>query len=212
MKKIDKIFCLCCSDYPQREIQMQNLFDYLNLSNVYYMYTCLNPLNNFIFSKCFNGKSNFNFCDDDFIGGRWFSCTYNHYNIIKLALNKNYDNILVFEDDAYCIVDKNTFLLALDNIPNDADIVKFDFRNNIYTSNEEFPTKDKKFNINNPFIKKTHYCSSMAYYINKKAMKCFIDYMDSYFRISDIALGEICDKYNLNMYMPTFDFFTSNPK
>ena len=121
-----------------------------------------------------------------------YGCALTHYNAISFAYHLGYNNVLVIEDDACFIKDKNKIQQFFDNIPKDADFITWDIR--------YFPNVNNSIDILAYLFNKSsdqyyikYNCSSiinlfggMMYAImNRKSMKLYLDNQHKNFRSSD---------------------------
>lgn len=66
-------------------------------------------------------------------------CSYSHYNVIKLAKERGYPAVVVFEDDFQFLVSRKEFYSVLASLPEDFDVVMLSYdvqRSELY--NEQF--------------------------------------------------------------------------
>ena len=130
------------------------------------------------------------------------SCFIGHYNIINISYKRGYKNIIVFEDDLTLL--KNVQLRnVINSIPLDADYVNFYapcYHNNfllIENNNNEF-TFNK---ITKELLKKKCICGNVMYFMNRKAMKYYLDYANE----QKIFIADLYNQYfidnNINCYL-----------
>ena len=121
------------------------------------------------------GFSNF-----DFIPSNAISVTIDHYNVIKKAQLKNYNNIFIFEDDTTFIKDFNDLIERyLENAPENWNLLYLYLR----TEGLYIPKK-----VNDYWVKAQGACVS-AYGINKNFYKVFLYEMDQRFGVIDEVAG-----------------------
>ena len=87
--------------------------DYYNFSNIQYPDVYKNTGVNFSYSQ--NIKKN-------------YGCAMTHYQAVLQAYYLGYNNVLIFEDDVCMNTNMSLLKDMLNNIPEDADFVTFDFR------------------------------------------------------------------------------------
>lgn len=179
--KYDKIFVLNQSKDANRRNNVIKLFKQYNIDFEFWYSQALPYQQELIqnFNKTHN--SFHNSYEEYFNRGSVFNCCLNQYLICKHSYEMGYENILFCEDDIYFTgnFDKN----ILYNIPNDADIVRFNLTINYYWNYE----KNYKLIYNEIFSKfigqeypKTNYGSALCIYLNRNGMKHYIDFIDKY--------------------------------
>lgn len=125
--------------------------------------------------------------------GRSFGCTLSHYNAVSFAYELGYNNVLIIEDDICFIKNKELIEYYLNNIPEDADFISWDFRISWEPQYNEFIniiTNNSNNILNNNFIELNNYwhalCGGMMYgLMNRDIMKLYLDNQNNKFRISD---------------------------
>lgn len=122
-----------------------------------------------------------------------FGAALSHYTVIKKALLNDYDQIFVFEDDA--LFDKNfndKIPNYLDALPNDANMcMLYSFMFKILPQN---------IRVNKYWMKSYKAWSLMAYGMDKKMMKAYIQSQDQMFMISDHVTFQLQERSKLNIY------------
>lgn len=94
-------------------------------------------------------------------------CSKSHLNVIKLAKERNYKQIIVFEDDFEFIVNNDEFDKEMNNLKNiDYDVCLIAYNThtqNLYDSNYEFLYKIKDALTTSAYIVKSHYYDTLIY-------------------------------------------------
>lgn len=121
-----------------------------------------------------------------------FGAAMSHYTVIKTALSQGYKSIFVFEDDAMFRKDFNTHFEKYYNaLPGNWDMfLLYSFMYKIQPQNGR---------VNARWIRSYDGWSLMAYGMNEKAMKQYIEDQDNFFQIADRASFKMQRK-NLNIY------------
>lgn len=111
-----------------------------------------------------------------------FDCARNHYKMVKTAYDLGYKNILIMEDDIMFYKNEDYFINALDNIPDDYDILMFggfttdpkiiDLMNN---NSSEYWIKNTEVGIWN----------NSMYMLSRKGMEYYIAFMDKFLWVAD---------------------------
>lgn len=122
-----------------------------------------------------------------------YSCAFNHYDLIKSAYYRNFNRIMICEDD-FSIPRRfhHVFRNALMNIPDDADLVQMNHYPltvlmNVCNYNYYSPYDE---DVNNYFYKVTNlvdrwYASSKCYILSRKGMERMIYYYENKLLSSD---------------------------
>ena len=133
------------------------------------------------------------------------SCTLTHYQAVMQAYHLGYNNVLIFEDDVCLNKDMSLFEDMLNNIPNDADFVTYDYRNSENYENEIIKkikeTKNKyiKIEYDNSF-----YGGAMFGIMNRKTMELYLNSQHDDIHMSDNVINifhtsyikeQMCNRY-----------------
>ena len=126
-----------------------------------------------------------------------FSCTREHYTIIKSAYLRGLESVGIMEDDCWFLKDKNIWKEHLSNLPSNWDILRI---NCLRGDVEEFDENTSYWQ------KATRNISGTGFYIlNRNAMKYMIDYIDKKYVPIDYPI-EMANKNNkLNIYLPKIE-------
>lgn len=65
-------------------------------------------------------------------------CSYSHYNVLKLAKERGYPYVIIFEDDFHFLVSREEFDLVMSSLPEDFDVVMLS-----YNLNKSEPYNDR---------------------------------------------------------------------
>lgn len=126
-----------------------------------------------------------------------FSCTREHYTIIKSAYLRGLDSVGIMEDDCWFLKDKNIWKKHLSNLPSDWDILRI---NCLRGDVEEF-TGDESY-----WYKTNRNISGTGFYIlNKKAMEYIINYLDKKYAPIDYPIEMANKLKKLNVYLPKIE-------
>ena len=86
-------------------------------------------------------------------------CSKSHLNVIKLAKERNYNQVIIFEDDFEFIINKNEFIEELNKLNNvnfDVCLLSYNTKN-FYESDYEFLYKIKDALTTSCYIINSHY-------------------------------------------------------
>ena len=119
-----------------------------------------------------------------------FNLAMAHYNIIKSNYELGREKILVLEDD---ICFHKDFEYYISNIPEDADLVMFDYNGSSVKNHNN--SKDLYI----PFINEPYYQSG-AYFMNRRYMDHYLKKQEFYLCVSDYYLSKH-SKDDLNRYI-----------
>ena len=124
------------------------------------------------------------------------SCNLGHYRIIKTALGLGANNVLVFEDDARFLKDKNAISDIIDSMPEDYDVALLDSVNP-----KNVDPKEMYEEIKRNEIKKWWYSlpssprSFCAYAMSRRGMEWFIGCYDYVFDGKPRGMWRLCDGF-----------------
>ena len=122
-----------------------------------------------------------------------FGAAMSHYTVIKTAYNEGVKNLFVFEDDAKFRENfVEEFSKSWDKLPNNWNMI------NLYSFMYALNDKNKRINVR--WITSNSGWSLMAYGMDRKAMKWYIDSQDELFRIADLVSFHMQALSNLNIY------------
>lgn len=133
-----------------------------------------------------------------------FGCAITHYAAISQAYHLGYNNVLIIEDDVCLTKDNELIHYMLNNIPDDADFVTYDYRN---SEIDEYNIINN-ININNSLdyikLECNHgfYGAAMFGIMNRQTMELYIKNQQHYINVADNILG-IFNNSNLNRYVST---------
>lgn len=143
----EKIYVITTPKAIDKQLHIKSILDKLKL-NFEFIYS----VNTYKLRGLIN-YNNMNFndnCPDNTIEYNYghIGCTFTHYTAIENAYYHNFNNVLIFEDDARFIKNYDYIEYVLNNIPNDADIIRYgltyrdhEFTNNdLYIKNDDIPT------------------------------------------------------------------------
>ena len=121
-----------------------------------------------------------------------FGAAMSHYTVIKTAYEEGVENLFVFEDDVMFRKDFNIqFEKHIDKLPENWDmILLYSFM---------YALQPQNIRVNARWITSFDAWSLMAYGMNRKAMKQYIDDQDKMFQIADRASFKMQGKA-LNIY------------
>lgn len=162
--------------------------DYYNFSNIQYPDVYKNTGVNFSYSQ--NLAKN-------------YGCAMTHYQAVLQAYYLGYNNVLIFEDDVCMNTNMSLLKDMLNNIPEDADFVTFDFRQDEDNEKKHIQyindNKDKKYVLTN-----AGYFSGGAMYaiMNRKSMKLYLDNQHKNIVMSD-WVKDFWTVSSLKKYIPT---------
>jgi GR25 family glycosyltransferase involved in LPS biosynthesis len=121
-----------------------------------------------------------------------FGAAMSHYTVIKTAYEQGVEKLFVFEDDVMFRKDFNEkFEKYYASVPENWDmLLLYSFM---------YQLQPQNVRVNAKWIKSFDAWSLMAYGINRKAMKQYIEDQDKFFQIADRASFKMQGK-NLNIY------------
>jgi len=186
----DHIFCINLINRPDRKQKMIKRFDKFGIKNVEFFTTV-----------------EFGFADKllqllqraghDLVNPGEISCAIAHYSIIKIAKERNYKNIFIFEDDCVFHKDFNNLLPKYMSILPEYWNMLF-FYTMMYHNKcrENISYNDSDIMLFKPT--EAHCASSYA--INSNMYDTIIDSLDNDFRIIDSRYRLFMDYPDLNIY------------
>lgn len=198
----DKIYCLHLAEDNNRKINVLNEIKKIHLENeVNFWYTTKKPINIAIGNHI---QSLHTMCYDEIykrnnsIYGAVFDCAYNHYSIIKQALLRGMDSILIIEDDIKFNDDLIELEAIISNIPKDYDVLKLHntiipYTSNVHDYNQYFLNLKEN---NNQWT-----FSTLCYALSKKGMGAIVNVYESklsHFFPSDICL-DVLSRLNMDI-------------
>lgn len=123
-----------------------------------------------------------------------FSCTREHYTIIKGAYLRGLSSVGIMEDDCSFLKDKLEWEKHFNNLPNDWDVLRV---NCLRGGHEEW------YDENKFWLKTERNISGTGFYIlNRKAMEYIISFIDNIYVPIDYPLEYANNKGHLNIYLP----------
>lgn len=124
-------------------------------------------------------------------------CSKSHLQVIKIAKEKGYKNILVLEDDFHFIVDKKVFyneIKKLKNVNFDVCLLAYNTPN-LYESNYPFLYKIKDAQTTSAYIVQSHYYDTLINHW-EKSVKLFEETNDDTKYTCDQSWKELQNKDN----------------
>lgn len=128
------------------------------------------------------------------------SCMMAHYKTVKKAYLMGYESLLLFEDDIE-IEDAEEFKKAMENIPEDWDILRFGYLTYDDMFNVDYNYKIAKVNDYWGVCNELIFGSQCVAY-NRRAMKCFTDFMENDEEMKPNDHFLILNSDNLRIYYP----------
>jgi GR25 family glycosyltransferase involved in LPS biosynthesis len=121
-KYFDKIFCIHFLPYKDRENQIIKELNRIGIDDklIEFSYTYPSQIVNIYHIISVNNKINLNHHLAE------TSCALGHYNAIQIANYKDYNRILIIEDDISFLKNIDRIYKALENMPNDYDLIMLD--------------------------------------------------------------------------------------
>ena len=117
------------------------------------------------------------------------NCTLEHYAVYKECLALGYKRVLILEDDVVFLKDIKEIEKAIDNIPENYDILKF---NSYFSGTEEEIQKvinDNKINDYYFDYSSLQQISAACYAVSSKAMLILSKYQETFYQPSDAILN-----------------------
>ena len=131
------------------------------------------------------------------VNGAVFSCTREHYTIIKSAYLRGLECIGIMEDDISFYKDIEEWNEHFENLPTNWDILRI---NCLRSKDEECAEEDVVW------IQTKRNISGTGFYIlNRKAMEWIINYLDNRYVPIDYTLEEANRSDALNVYLPKME-------
>ena len=131
------------------------------------------------------------------VNGAVFSCTREHYTIIKSAYLRGLECIGIMEDDISFYKDIEEWNEHFENLPTDWDILRI---NCLRSKDEECTEEDVVW-----FQSKRAISGTGFYILNRKAMEWIINYLDNKYVPIDYTLEEANRSDALNVYLPKME-------
>ena len=186
-KKFDAIYCISLADNISRRDDLKKELSrvgILNLNIFHWKITVKNELYKYIWNNP-SLKAN----------KWWFhltgtlNCTLEHYAVYKECLALGYKRVLILEDDVVFLKDIKEIQKAIDNIPQNYDILKF---NSYFSGTEEEIQKvinDNKINDYYFDYSSLQQISAACYAVSSKAMLILSKYQETFYQPSDAILN-----------------------
>ena len=186
-KKFDAIYCISLADNISRRDDLKKELSrvgILNLNIFHWKITVKNELYKYIWNNP-SLKAN----------KWWFhltgtlNCTLEHYAVYKECLALGYKRVLILEDDVVFLKDIKEIQKAIDNIPQNYDILKF---NSYFSGTEEEIQKvinDNKINDYYFDYSSLQQISAACYAVSSKAMIILSKYQETFYQPSDAILN-----------------------
>lgn len=205
----DKIWCLTGLNKERIEHSKKLFMDYK--MDVDFFYNPSNPLYKQIDKEPFRTKWYDQFIiynNKNNLYNNVINCFIGHYNIIKTSYILGYDKILILEDDIEFNNDINLDFI-LSRIPQKWDMLNF--RKSLYYNNSKLNIKTHNIWINYSRLKNNYEntatiimkCNCM-YALNRKAMKYYLDYIDTHGPIVADLHFDIYNSHEFNIYCNNF--------
>lgn len=187
----DAIYCLSLAEFTERrqlmekELQRVGILDSgifhgkVTVKNEFYKYIWNNPaFNTPDWWRNLTGNMN---------------CTMGHYEIMKECIARNYDRVLIIEDDVRFLKDIRMARLILENIPQ-ADIIMFD-KNVADRSKAELMTATINGKVNDFYFSfdTVSLGSTGCYALSRKAMQTITAAQESEFMPADFRINKVSD-------------------
>jgi GR25 family glycosyltransferase involved in LPS biosynthesis len=129
--------------------------------------------------------------------GAVFSCTREHYTIIKQAYLRGLNSIGIIEDDCSFYKDVNVWNEYFNNLPKDWDVLRVNCLRGVWEENVD----DDVY-----WFKVGRMIPGTGFYIlNRKAMAWIINYLDNRYVPIDHTLELANDWNSLNVYLPKIE-------
>jgi GR25 family glycosyltransferase involved in LPS biosynthesis len=127
---IDKIYAINLKSRTDKLINIDKFVnEYIVLKDKYELYEAVvgnnisdEEIRNILSISSLNNLYNLSNHHNEIRTKGAIGCYLSHYNIWKLMIDNNYNNILIIEDDIYCYIDKKEFNEYINSIPEDYDI------------------------------------------------------------------------------------------
>ena len=186
-KKFDAIYCISLADNISRRDDLKKELKRVGIldSRVFHWkITVKNELYKYIWNNP-SLKAN----------KWWFhltgtlNCTLEHYAVYKECLALGYKRVLILEDDVVFLKDIKEIQKAIDNIPQNYDILKF---NSYFSGTEEEIQKvinDNKINDYYFDYSSLQQISAACYAVSSKAMLILSKYQETFYQPSDAILN-----------------------
>lgn len=132
-----------------------------------------------------------------------YDCARNHYGIIKEAYDRGFENVLIIEDDLQFLNNEALWDEALNNIPDDFDIIQFGGFT-VDPRIKKYLTKTNVKYVKHPDVGMWN-CSMYA--LSRKGMEYYIAFMNKLFWVADGPLykapinGKIVNTYMTSIPM-----------
>lgn len=186
-EKFDAIYCISLADNISRRDDLKKELSRVGIlnSNIFHWkITVKNELYKYIWNNP-SLKAN----------KWWFhltgtlNCTLEHYAVYKECLALGYKRVLILEDDIVFLKDTKEIQKAIDNIPKNYDILKF---NSYFSGTEEEIQKvinDNKINDYYFDYSSLQQISAACYAVSAKAMLILSKYQETFYQPSDAILN-----------------------
>jgi GR25 family glycosyltransferase involved in LPS biosynthesis len=188
---IDKIFIINLAHRTDRKEHMINEMKKQNISN-YEFFDAIRPtlkeVNEWNSNYCNYVKKDVHPLKFDNYRIGCLGCLKSHIEVIKIALTRNYKNILILEDDTEFITDISKLYEYSEQIDNNYDM--------LYLCGSHLGIKT---NISNNIKKIIGTYTTGSYCISYKAMKYFVDNINRYEKEIDVFYATVLQK-NLHCY------------
>lgn len=190
----DHIFCINLINRPDRKQKMIKRFDKFNIKNVEFFTTVEFGFANKLLQLLQDAGH-------DFVNPGEISCAIAHYSIIKIAKERGYKNVLIFEDDAVLHKDFNELLPQYMSIlPEDWNMFFLYTMQYHNRSHKNIGNNDITFDTDIMLFKPTEAHCASSYAVNSNMYDNIIDSLDNDFRIIDSRYRLIMDDPKINIY------------
>ncbi|MCK9446505.1 glycosyltransferase family 25 protein [bacterium] len=192
--KFNRIVCINLKERPDKKDFIQNQFNKFNIKVEFYHPVILGYAKHFTepYIDKVNEENHLVYFNKS--QPNEFGTLHSHYTVIKSALLDGIKNLFIFEDD--CVFHKNWNELLpkyMDTIPEDADgILLYSYMSKLESQN---------IRVKPRWTKGYASWSLLAYGLNERAMKGYIDLVDSKPMIADEVTWRMMTHMDFNFYV-----------
>lgn len=208
--KFDKVYCLTLDKNEERRKNISKILN--NYYNIDFEFFYAFPFYKSVYSELFNWNTkvipfgNYNYDNTvyiDYDGGRSLSIYIANYSIVYNALMKGVNSVLIIEDDACLHKDLKLIERYFNEIPKDADVVRYGY-NIGFDENKvnqiKLDNKDKLFFKDNKNLQDKMGAQMFAL-MNRKTMEIYCENIAKTLTGGDNPYNTfIGNEYNLNIY------------
>ena len=194
-ERYDRVVCICLKERQDKYEYMQKQFEKYDIQVEFYRPVVHNYAKHFIepyADKVNNYEQNYVLFNKHFPNE--FGALQSHYTVIKSALLDGVKNLWVFEDDCAFHKDWNDLLPKyMNSIPEDADgVLLYSFMSELNPQNVRVKPRWTKGFASWSFV---------AYGINERTMKAYIELQDNTPMIADRCSWTLMTYHNYNFYV-----------